>query len=85
MDFPIPGNDDAIRAVRLYTEVFADMVINARQAAQITPAVTEGAQDLATTTVAEVVTAVVPPAAVLLRASPQKQQQPPNPKKSYQQ
>ncbi len=35
VDYVIPGNDDAIRAIRLYTEVFADTIINARQAAQI--------------------------------------------------
>ncbi len=32
VDYVIPGNDDAIRAVRLYTRVAADAVIEARQA-----------------------------------------------------
>ncbi|MBT8115167.1 MAG: 30S ribosomal protein S2 [Arenicella sp.] len=35
VDYVIPGNDDAIRAIRLYTEQVADTIINARQAAQI--------------------------------------------------
>lgn len=33
VDYVIPGNDDAIRAIRLYTRVAADAVIEARQAA----------------------------------------------------
>ena len=35
VDYVIPGNDDAIRAIRLYVEKVADTVIDARQAAQI--------------------------------------------------
>ena len=35
VDYVIPGNDDAIRAIRLYVEKIADTVIEARQAAQI--------------------------------------------------
>ncbi len=42
IDYVIPGNDDAIRAIRLYTETVADTIINARAAAQIKPAVSEG-------------------------------------------
>ncbi|MEO0367572.1 MAG: 30S ribosomal protein S2 [Pseudomonadota bacterium] len=45
IDYVIPGNDDAIRAIRLYTEIVADTIIEARQAAQIKPAVPEGAAD----------------------------------------
>jgi len=33
VDYVIPGNDDAIRAIRLYTRVIADAVIEAHQAA----------------------------------------------------
>ncbi len=33
VDYVIPGNDDAIRAIRLYTAVLADAVIEAQQAA----------------------------------------------------
>lgn len=42
VDYVIPGNDDAIRAIRLYTESVADTIINARAAAQIKPAVSAG-------------------------------------------
>ena len=42
IDYVIPGNDDAIRAIRLYAEQVADTIINARQAAQIKPAVSSG-------------------------------------------
>ncbi len=39
IDYVIPGNDDAIRAISLYVEAAADTIINARSAAQIKPAV----------------------------------------------
>jgi small subunit ribosomal protein S2 len=42
IDYVIPGNDDAIRAISLYTEQVANTIIEARQAAQITPAVAAG-------------------------------------------
>ena len=42
IDYVIPGNDDAIRAISLYTEAVANTIINARAAAQIKPAVSEG-------------------------------------------
>ncbi|NND00813.1 MAG: 30S ribosomal protein S2 [Gammaproteobacteria bacterium] len=42
IDYVIPGNDDAIRAIRLYTEQVADTIIDARQAAQIKPAIPAG-------------------------------------------
>jgi small subunit ribosomal protein S2 len=41
IDYVIPGNDDAIRAIKLYVEEVANTIINARQAAQIA-AVTGG-------------------------------------------
>jgi len=31
IDFPIPGNDDAIRAIKLFTGRFADAIIEGRQ------------------------------------------------------
>ena len=31
MDYPIPGNDDAIRAVKLITDVMANAIIEGRQ------------------------------------------------------
>ncbi len=42
VDYVIPGNDDAIRAIDLYTNALADTIIEARAAAQIRPAVSEG-------------------------------------------
>ena len=42
VDYVIPGNDDAIRAIDLYTSAVADTIIAARQAAQIKPAIAEG-------------------------------------------
>jgi small subunit ribosomal protein S2 len=35
IDYVIPGNDDAIRAIQLYVESVADAIIEARQAAQL--------------------------------------------------
>jgi len=37
IDYPIPGNDDAIRAVRLITARIADAIIEGRQGVQLTP------------------------------------------------
>lgn len=36
LDFPIPGNDDAIRAVKLITAAMADAVIEGKQGEQLT-------------------------------------------------
>ncbi|MGM0562751.1 MAG: 30S ribosomal protein S2 [Pseudomonadota bacterium] len=36
IDYPVPGNDDAIRAIKLYTSAAADAVIEGRQSAQMT-------------------------------------------------
>ena len=41
IDYVIPGNDDAIRAIELYSETVADTIIAARAAAQIKPAVAD--------------------------------------------
>lgn len=41
IDYVIPGNDDAIRAISLYVEAAADTIINARAAAAIKPAVSK--------------------------------------------
>ncbi|EDY85900.1 ribosomal protein S2 [gamma proteobacterium HTCC5015] len=35
IDYPIPGNDDAIRAIKLYVSAAADAVLEGRQSAQI--------------------------------------------------
>ena len=37
IDYVIPGNDDAIRAIRLYVEQVANTITNARLAAQVAP------------------------------------------------
>ncbi|MEA4938036.1 MAG: 30S ribosomal protein S2, partial [Christensenella sp.] len=36
IDYPIPGNDDAIRAVKLITAKIADAVIEGKQGEQLT-------------------------------------------------
>ncbi|MDO5026602.1 MAG: 30S ribosomal protein S2 [Tissierellia bacterium] len=36
LDFPIPGNDDAIRAVKLITSAMADAVVEGKQGEQLT-------------------------------------------------
>jgi small subunit ribosomal protein S2 len=41
VDYVIPGNDDAIRAIRLYSEAVAETIINARAAAQIKSALAD--------------------------------------------
>ena len=38
VDYPIPGNDDAIRAVKLITDVMANAVIEGRQGEILEPA-----------------------------------------------
>ena len=42
IDYVIPGNDDAIRAIRLYVEAAADTIINARAASQVKAAIPAG-------------------------------------------
>ena len=37
-DYVIPGNDDAIRAIRLYASVLADAVLESKQGEQLTEA-----------------------------------------------
>ncbi len=41
VDYPIPGNDDAIRAVKLITEVIANAVIEGKQGESFEPALEE--------------------------------------------
>lgn len=45
IDYPIPGNDDAIRAVKLIAGKIADAVIEARQGEQMAQAVSEGNEE----------------------------------------
>ena len=45
IDFPIPGNDDAIRAVKLITETIANAVLEGKQGTQITDLNDEDSED----------------------------------------
>jgi small subunit ribosomal protein S2 len=42
IDYVVPGNDDAIRAIKLYTEEVANTIIAAREAAQIKSSIAAG-------------------------------------------
>ena len=45
VDYPIPANDDAIRAVRLITSKMADAVLEGKQGEQMTDASVEEVED----------------------------------------
>jgi len=45
IDYPIPGNDDAIRAVKLITSVMANAIVEGRQGEQLGSADSEGADE----------------------------------------
>ena len=45
LDYPIPGNDDAIRAVKLIADVMANAIIEGKQGESFEPA-TEAEQDV---------------------------------------
>ena len=45
VDYPIPGNDDAIRAVKLITDVMANAVIEGRQGDMPVEEIAEEAQE----------------------------------------
>ena len=47
VDYVIPGNDDAIRAVKLIAGALADAVIEGRQGEQVAPAAEEAAEEAA--------------------------------------
>ena len=47
IDYVIPGNDDAIRAVKLIAGAMADAVIEGRQGEQVAPAAEEAAEEAA--------------------------------------
>jgi len=44
VDYPIPANDDAIRAVRLITSKMADAVLEGKQGEQMTDAAVDAAE-----------------------------------------
>lgn len=67
IDYPVPGNDDAIRAVRLFCKLVADSVLEGRQAAQkqaaagqVAPGQSETAEIPLTTEAAEPAKATEP-------------------------
>lgn len=41
IDFPIPGNDDALRSIRYYCQILADSIIEARGVLDLAPVKTE--------------------------------------------
>jgi small subunit ribosomal protein S2 len=47
-DYPIPGNDDAIRSVRLFCKLVADSILEGRQIAESRSAATKAASDAST-------------------------------------
>ena len=55
LDFPIPGNDDAIRAVKLIADVMANAVIEGKQGESFEPEMEEQPVDEEATTIEEVV------------------------------
>jgi len=79
VDYVIPGNDDAIRAISLYVEAAADTIINARAAAQIKPAVSkdqtseyvEVVEEVAAPVVAETETETKPATPEVKEAAPE--------------
>lgn len=62
IDYPIPGNDDALRAIALYCELLADTVLDGIKAEQIAAGVDLGE--------AEVVTEEIPEVAAEAEAAP---------------
>jgi 30S ribosomal protein S2 len=53
----IPGNDDAIRAIKLISSVMANAVIEANQGAEVLVAAPEAAAETAPSSIEEVVAA----------------------------
>jgi small subunit ribosomal protein S2 len=66
--FPIPGNDDASRAILLYVNAIADTVIEARQGRAADRGIDLGAQDVAPVEFA-IAEPVVEAAAVTMEAA----------------
>ncbi|RBP50949.1 30S ribosomal protein S2 [Arenicella xantha] len=74
VDYVIPGNDDAIRAISLYVEGVADAIINARAAAQVKSAIAAGGDEYVEVVeepaVAEAAPVAAEPAPVVAEAAP---------------
>ena len=49
LDYPIPGNDDAIRAVKLIADVMANAVIEGKQGESFEPVAEQNVEEEATT------------------------------------
>ena len=54
VDYPIPGNDDAIRAVKLITDVMASAIIEGRQGETVTEEISEAVETTEPTDMEEV-------------------------------
>ena len=63
IDYVIPGNDDAIRAIKLISSVMANAVIEANQGAEALAPVAEAEEAAAPESIEEVVAAAEEPAA----------------------
>ena len=57
LDYPIPGNDDAIRAVKLIADVIANAVIEGKQGESFEPEMQEEIEDGELTSMEEIVEA----------------------------
>ncbi|HMI30926.1 MAG TPA: 30S ribosomal protein S2, partial [Candidatus Limnocylindrales bacterium] len=55
VDFPLPGNDDAIRSIRLFSRFVSDTILGARQEAQEGADVVEPAREAEAPAVPDVV------------------------------
>ncbi len=64
IDYVIPGNDDAIRSIKLYTEQVADTIIAAREASSVKSALAKGDSEYVEVDEADVPVAAVEPASV---------------------
>ena len=49
LDYPIPGNDDAIRAVKLIADVMANAIIEGKQGESFEPVAEQNVEEEATT------------------------------------
>ena len=58
LDYPIPGNDDAIRAVKLIADVMANAVIEGKQGESFEPEMEEAQEDAEITSMEELVESV---------------------------
>ena len=64
LDYPIPGNDDAIRAVKLITDVIANAVIEGKQGESFEKVLSENSEETTAETIEEVVANEIKPETV---------------------